>query len=120
MAKYDKAFGEGQVALVFFHDKPAFFIRIENIQPDQKKGWWHVNFITLSIPTSQMTWILSDDQIRGDEFTMQGNPIRLERVETPHNRFDQTESESFKAPRKEKSASSQANIVSLFGDEEDE
>jgi hypothetical protein len=120
MAKYDKAFIEGQVALVFFHDKPAFFIRIENIEPDQKKGWWHVNFITLSIPISQMTWILSDDQIRGDQFTMQGNPIRLERVEAPDNRFDQAEKEPSKPAAREKRASNQANIVSLFGDEEEE
>jgi hypothetical protein len=72
---------EGEVVLIYYQDKPSVFARIESIEADVKKGWYHVTLLLLSIPTRSVTWILRDSYIAGGTFTIGGTPIRLEKVE---------------------------------------
>lgn len=99
--------------LVYVENQPAFFARIEEITPDIKKGWWRVKFLALRVPLLVTTWILDNEQIRGAEFTMNGMPIRIEKViapETPSvkNSIPQDEPAPAKAAPHKK-----ARIVSL-------
>lgn len=72
--------GENDVVLIYFEDKPAVFARIEFIEPDIKKGWYHITLLLLTIPTQAVTWILRDAYIDGSPFTMGGKAVRLEEV----------------------------------------
>lgn len=74
---------EGDVVLVHYQDKPAVFARIELIEPDVKKDWYHVTLLLLTLPMQTVTWILREAYIRGDDFTMGGVPMRLELVKAP-------------------------------------
>ncbi len=73
--------GENDVVLIYFEEQPAIFARIEAIEPDIKKDWYHVSLLLLTIPTQTVTWILRDSYINGSPFTMDGKPVRLEVVE---------------------------------------
>ena len=71
------------IVLIYMEDKPQAFARIEAIDPDIKRGWYHVQLLFLQIPLTMVTWILRDAYINGDPFTMEGKPIRLEKVVAP-------------------------------------
>jgi len=71
------------IVLIYMEDKPQAFARIEAIEPDIKRGWYHVQLLFLQIPLTMVTWILRDVYINGDPFTMEGKPIRLEKVTAP-------------------------------------
>jgi len=73
--------GENDVVLIYFEEHPAVFARIEAIEQDIKKDWYHVTLLLLTIPTQTVTWILRDAYINGSPFTMEGKPVRLEPVE---------------------------------------
>ena len=92
---------ENDLVLVYFEDKPLSFARIEEILPDSKPNWYHVKLMLLQIPLQVVTWILRDVYINGEEFTMNGKRMRLEKVEVPPE-SDQTEPEdkpeAIKAP----------------------
>lgn len=75
----------GDLVLVYMEGNPAFFARIEDILPDVKPGWFHVKMLVLQIPLLVITWILRDAYINGDEFTMGGRPVRLEKVVAPED-----------------------------------
>jgi hypothetical protein len=74
---------ENDLVLVYFEDKPLSFARIEEILPDSKPNWYHVKLMLLQIPLQVVTWILRDVYINGEEFTMNGKRMRLEKVEVP-------------------------------------
>lgn len=74
---------EGDVVLVHYQDKPAAFARIESIEPDMKKDWYHVTLLFLTLPMQTVTWILRDIYINGEGFTMGGVPMRLDPVKAP-------------------------------------
>ncbi|WP_372681348.1 hypothetical protein [Desulfosarcina sp.] len=80
---------ENDIVLIHFEDQPLSFARIEEILPDNKPDWYHVKLLMLQIPLQVVTWILRDRYIMGDEFTMNGKRMRLERVDCP-----ETESET--------------------------
>jgi hypothetical protein len=65
------------LVLVYLEHKPAFYARIEDINPDVKKGWYQVEFLVLTLPPQALVWILEEAQIQGEEFTMGGQPVRL-------------------------------------------
>ena len=114
MPYYSKIFHPGEVVLIFFQDKPSFFARVETVEPDVKKGWWSLTFLSLTIPLQTMTWTLDDDQMHGANFTMNKNPIRIERVETP-------EIPASAPPQKEehpKSEQRRGRVISMFDDED--
>ncbi|MBN1541156.1 hypothetical protein JW992_03350 [candidate division KSB1 bacterium] len=115
MTENDRAFRPGEVLLAYFQHKPAFFLRVEQITPDRKKGWWQLEFIVLALPLQKAVWILDTDQLRGQEFTMQGHPIRLERVVAPAEQQSET---THPQPGAD-SESGEATVVSLFDNPED-
>ncbi len=73
----------GDLVLVYINKNPAFFARIEAIEPDVKPDWWQVKLLVLQLPLKTVVWILREAYINGGDFTMGGTPIRLERVESP-------------------------------------
>jgi hypothetical protein len=74
---------EGDLVLVYADNQPAFFARIEMIEADVKPEWYQVKMLVLQIPVALVTWILREPYINGDEFTMGGRPIRMEKVVAP-------------------------------------
>jgi hypothetical protein len=72
--------GIGDVVLIHFEEEPSFFARIDSIEPDIKKGWFHVKLLILAIPLTTVTWILREEYLNGAPFTMEGNPLRIEPV----------------------------------------
>jgi len=79
---------ENDIVLIHFEDQPLSFARIEEILPDNKPDWYHVKLLMLQIPIQVVTWILRDRYIMGDEFTMNGKRMRLERVVCPETESD--------------------------------
>ena len=70
----------GDVVLIHFKEEPSFFARIDSIEPDIKKDWFHVELLILAIPLTTVTWILREEYLNGAPFTMEGNPLRIEPV----------------------------------------
>ena len=68
------------LVLVHLDHKPAFYARLNDISPDVKRGWYQVELLVLSLPPQTMVWILEEAQIKGDEFTMAGRPVKLELI----------------------------------------
>ncbi len=65
------------LVLVYLDHQPAFYARIDDINPDVKKGWYQVELLVLTLPPQTLVWILEEAHIRGEEFTMGGRPVRL-------------------------------------------
>lgn len=82
---------ENDLVLIYFEDKPLSFARIEGILADSKPNWYHVKLMLLQIPLQVVTWILRDAYINGEEFTMNGKRMRLEKVESPRASLAATE-----------------------------
>ena len=74
---------QNDVVLIYFDDIPSTFARIEEIQSDHRPGWHHVKFLFLQIPLQVFTWILRESYIDGDEFTMSGKRVRIEKIICP-------------------------------------
>jgi hypothetical protein len=68
------------VVLVQIEGKPAFFARVNDINPDVKKGWYQVELLVLGLPLQSIVWILEEAHLQGEEFTMGGTPVRLEHI----------------------------------------
>ena len=71
---------EGDIVLVYYQEKPSVYARIEGIEPDVKKDWYRLRLLFLTVPVQEVTWILREAYINGDPFTMDGQPVRLERL----------------------------------------
>jgi len=71
------------IVLIYYEDQPFSFARVEEILPDAKRDWYHVKLLLLQVPLQTVSWILKNAYINGDEFTMGGKRMRLERVATP-------------------------------------
>ena len=74
---------ENDVVLIYLEDNPVSFARIEAIEPDVKKDWYHVTLLMLQIPIQTVTWTLKDLYINGEEFFMGGKPMKIEVIESP-------------------------------------
>ncbi len=68
------------LVLVYLDQKPAFYARINDINPDVKKGWYQVELLVLTLPPQTLVWILEGAHLNGDEFTMGGRPMKLEGI----------------------------------------
>lgn len=79
---------ENDIVLIHFEDSPLSYARIESIEPDIKRGWYHVKLLLLQIPVQVVTWILRDVYIDGETFTMDGKRMRLERIVCPEEEDD--------------------------------
>ena len=70
----------GDLVLIQSDGKPAGFARVEAIRAHELEGWYHCDLLLLAVPPRPITWILERVQIDGADFTMSGQPIRLERL----------------------------------------
>ena len=82
----------GDVVLVYMDNNPAFFAKVEEITGDVKPGWFQVKFLVLQVPLLVVTWILREAYYNGDEFTMGGRPVRIEKVIAPVEAPEEPES----------------------------
>jgi len=89
---------EGEVLLVYYLEKPAVYARIETIEPDIKRGWFHVTLMLLTVPARTVTWILREAYIDGEPFTIDGMTIKLEEVKK--SRAQSKQKEPVKSPAK--------------------
>jgi len=71
------------IVLIHLEGAPVSFARVESILPDAKKDWYHIKLLMLQIPLQAVTWILKDDYINGNEFHMNGQKMKIEKVECP-------------------------------------
>jgi hypothetical protein len=71
------------IVLIYLEDQPIVFARIENISPDVKKDWYQVKLLMLKVPLQVTTWILRENYINGQAFTMGGKSVRMETVVCP-------------------------------------
>ncbi|MFO8085549.1 MAG: hypothetical protein R6U27_14670 [Desulfobacterales bacterium] len=71
------------LVLIYMEDSPLAFARVEDIQPDIKRDWFQIKLLVLQIPPALVTWILKDAYINGEEYTMGGKKMRLEKVVVP-------------------------------------
>jgi hypothetical protein len=69
--------GINDLILVYLDHKPAFYARLDDINPDVKKGWYQVELLVLTLPQQTLVWILEEAHIQGEEFTMGGRPVKL-------------------------------------------
>ncbi len=69
---------EKDLVLIYAEDSPVSFARVEGIEPDAKKDWYHIKLLMLQIPLQIVTWILKNDYINGEEFSMGGRKMRIE------------------------------------------
>ena len=72
---------EGDLVLIYYKDTPGVYARIERIEADVKKDWYQVTLILLTIPHQVITWILREEYINGQVFTMGGNSMHIEKIE---------------------------------------
>ena len=72
---------EGDLVLIYYKDEPGIYARIERIEADVKKDWYQVTLILLTIPHQVITWILREEYINGEIFTMDGNSMHMEKIE---------------------------------------
>ncbi len=65
------------LVLVHLDHQPAFYARINDINPDVKRGWYQVELMALTMPPQVLVWILEESHLQGEDFTMGGRPVRL-------------------------------------------
>ncbi len=105
---------ENDIVLIYFEDRPLTFARIENILPDSKPDWYHVELLMLQIPLQLVTWILRDVYINGESFTMNGKKMRLELVEKPESSSPHDEiPKNFETDGPGDTRPTQAKVISL-------
>ena len=103
---------ENDLVLIYLEDNPLAFARIESILADAKPDWYHVKLLMLQVPPQIVTWILRDIYIDGQEFTMNGKRLRLEKVVPPVEPGDDNGTEQEDASRTS-SPNGGANVISL-------
>jgi hypothetical protein len=104
---------ENDIVLIHFEDQPLGFARIEQILPDNKADWYHVKLLMLQIPLQVVTWILRDRYIMGDEFTMNGKRMRLERIVCPETIPDEDHLPEEAPDKQPTPANVKATVISL-------
>ncbi len=104
---------EKDIVLIYFEDRPMVFARVEAIDPDIKRGWQQVRLLMLQVPLQVVTWILRDSYIDGDEFTMNGKRMRLEKVEAPEMPEAEPEPDSTKKEGKKTPPPDGAKVISF-------
>ena len=83
----------GDILLIHHKGKAVSYARVEHIAADVKAPWWQITLLILSLPTQKVTWILREEYIDGDEFTMGGETMRLERLAPPQAPDDDDQDE---------------------------
>ncbi len=105
------------LVLIYLENQPLSFARIEAIEPDVKPEWYQVKLLLLQLPLSIATWILRAAYINGEEFTMGGKQMRLEKVVAPNmpdlRKKEEAEANQVKTERDESSGTQKPKIISL-------
>jgi len=102
----------GDVVLIYREEKPAFFARIEDISSDRKRDWYQVRLLVLQVPLTEALWILRDEYINGEAFTMNGRRIRIEKVTVPQG--PEPESLPLDNDFRKKDATVNDKVISIF------
>ncbi len=102
---------ENDIVLIHFEDAPLSYARVETIEPDIKRGWYHVKLLLLQIPVQVVTWILRDVYIEGEPFTMNGKRMRLELIVCPDEEDDEEEDLPEESPKV--TAPARGKVISL-------
>lgn len=100
------------LVLVHVDNKPGFYARVEDIEPDSKAGWWQVKLLVLTFPLQIFTWILDEEQLEGASFTMGGTPLMLEKLVSPLEEEQRLREENLKKSKKNP-PDGQSKVVSL-------
>ena len=111
---------EQDIVLIYMDGAPVSFARIEDIRPDVKKDWFVIKLLLLQIPLQVVSWILKAEYINGENFAMNGQSMRLEKVECPEaslpeDALDETSGETGANGETTAPASSGGKVVSLAG-----
>jgi hypothetical protein len=104
------------IVLIYMEGSPLAFARIESIDPDHKRGWFHVKMLLLQIPLQVVTWILRDVYIDGEIFTMGGKEMRLEKVVCPQEEIEDDvppEKDQTPANHDKNDSGTEAKVISL-------
>ncbi len=104
---------ENDLVLIYFEDNPLSFARVEDISADAKRGWYHVRLLILQVPVQVVTWILRDVYIDGEEFTMNGKKMRLEKVVVPEIPGIEKDSDGSDPKKETPLKNNGANVISL-------
>lgn len=104
---------ENDIVLVYFEDKPLVFARVEDISADTKPNWYHVKLLLLQIPLQVVTWILKEEYIGGEEFTMGGKKMRLEKVVSPGPSAEKDDAQEQQGRQKNRKNGKKGKIISL-------
>jgi len=70
----------GEVVAISIDGKPSVYGRIEGYEADRKPRWYQVEILLLTFPPQNLTWILREEQIDGEPFTMDGVPVTIQAV----------------------------------------
>lgn len=70
----------GDLVLIYREEQAVFFARVEDISADSKPGWYQVRLLILQVPVVEVVWILREAYIGGEGFTMDGVPIRIDKI----------------------------------------
>lgn len=87
----------GEVVAISIDGKPSVYGRIEGYDTDRRPRWYQVDILLLTFPPQSITWILREEQIDGERFTMDGVPVEIQTV--PGCEPSATKPEEKKRPR---------------------
>ncbi len=102
----------GDLVLIYQQKQPVLFARIEDILADTKPGWFQVRLLILKIPVAETVWILKEEYINGEPFTMNGLAMRIEEVRGPQ--LPEAESSVSDGVSEEGETSPDNKVISLF------
>jgi len=102
----------GDVVVIYCEEQPAFFARIEAISNDRKRDWYQVRLLVLQIPLTEVLWMLRDEYINGEAFTMNGRRIRIEKVTRPQ--WPEPETLPSDSDFRKKDAPINDKVISIF------
>lgn len=71
---------EGEVILIHLDGSPAYFARVDRIEPDVKDGWWKLEFLLLTLPAERITWVIDESHMTGAQFMIGETLIWIEQI----------------------------------------
>ena len=86
-----------EVVAISIDGKPSVYGRIEGYDADRRPRWYQVDILLLTFPPQNLTWILREEQIDGEPFTMDGVPVEIKTV--PGREPSATKTEEKISPR---------------------
>ena len=84
---------QGEVILIHLDDSPAYFARVDRIEPDVKEGWWKLEFLLLTFPAERINWVIRESHMAGARFMIGETSIRIEQV-SPASSAGQAQSDA--------------------------